>query len=152
MYSTKKVNTRASFKQARFKTLFFMHKMKQFSSLRLWAQFAEVCVSERSPFAKIIHPPDSCGTSSCWLNSMISAPACCSGPVTLKCAVLSQRKSTDVAHFKGRTLGRLAALMSTRARQSACWYATHVGWMDYTGKEVLTEQLLGWDYRSNWLI
>ncbi len=35
-----------------------------------------MCVSEIFSFAEIIHPPDRCGISRCWLDSMIIAQVC----------------------------------------------------------------------------
>ncbi len=55
--------------------------------------------------AKIIHPPDRCGISRCWLNGMISTQVCL-GLVTIKghskmCSFITQHNATDVAGFEG---------------------------------------------------
>ncbi len=59
------------------------------------SNFGPKCVKiitrERSSFAKIIHQPDSCDTSTCWLNSMIFAHVT-PGLLTLK-------DHSDISHF-----------------------------------------------------
>ena len=72
-------------------------------SLKFLHKFVYIPVSEHFSFAKIVHPPDRCGTSRSWLNSVIITQLVLG---TIKghskiCSFVTQLNATDVSRFEG---------------------------------------------------
>ncbi len=70
--------------------MFSVHKKAYFSYI-LSSHICKMCVSEHFFFAKIIHPPARCGTSWCWLNSMVVAG--------VPCAALNKRALLNLLFY-----------------------------------------------------
>ena len=66
-------------------------------------KFVYILVSENFSFAKIIHPPDRCGISRSWLNSIIITQVhLVLGTKGHKmCSFVTQHNATDVSTFEG---------------------------------------------------
>ena len=92
------------FHELKYKIPDIFHTHKNIISLKLWAQ-SFTSVSEHFSFAKIIHPPDRCGISRSWLNSMIITQVnLVLGEINGHSKMFSfvtQHNATDVSHFDG---------------------------------------------------
>jgi hypothetical protein len=85
------------------------HTHKKLISLKFCAQFVYIPVSEHFSFAKEIYPPDRCGISRSWLNSMTINGH-------LKCKVLSHNIMLLMSQVLIEcAIGMLTAALSTRA-------------------------------------
>ena len=92
--------------------------LKKLISLKCCAKMYYIPVSEHFSFAKIIHPPDTCGISRRWLNSMIITQV----HLVLgtlkghKCAVLSHNTIPQMSQvLREPAIGILTTGLSTRA-------------------------------------
>ena len=72
-------------------------------------KFVYIPVSEHFSFAKMIHPPDRCGISRSWLNSMITTQVhLVLGTIkshSKMCSFVTQHNATDVWSFEGACNG-----------------------------------------------
>ena len=95
------------------------HMQKSLFLSKVEHKFVYIPVHEYFFFAKIIHPPDRCGISRSWLNSMIITQVhLVLGTIkgnSKMCSCVTEHNATDISSWGSFSIGMLTAGMSTSA-------------------------------------